>query len=122
MAGLCTVRFLFAVRAVVARCKLPIALCPGLTQEDVFFIYSYSHSTYILDHGGVHFAQFSCPQPVRRWHVASSPYVLRPGLSQENMMRTKEITKGKEKERKRNKGNPGPPLLLLRRCHEGGHE
>jgi len=37
-----------------------------------FFVYSYSHATYI-DHGGVHFAQFSCPQSARRRLVASSP-------------------------------------------------
>jgi len=35
MARLCTVRFLSAVRAVAARCKLPSALRPGLSQEDV---------------------------------------------------------------------------------------
>jgi len=35
MAGLCTVRFLSAVRTVAARCKLPIALRPGLSQEDM---------------------------------------------------------------------------------------
>jgi len=29
-----------------------------------FFVYSYSHATYI-DHGGVHFARFSCPQSAR---------------------------------------------------------
>jgi len=34
-ARLCTVRFLSAVRAVAARCKLPSALRPGLSQEDV---------------------------------------------------------------------------------------
>jgi len=35
MARLCTVRFLSAVRAVAARCKLPFALRPGLSQEDM---------------------------------------------------------------------------------------
>jgi len=29
-----------------------------------FFVYSYSHSTY-LDHGGVHYIRFSCPQSAR---------------------------------------------------------
>jgi len=31
----CTVRFLSAVRALAARCKLPFALRPGLSHEDV---------------------------------------------------------------------------------------
>jgi len=35
MARLCTVRFLSAVRAVAARCKLSSALRPGLSQEEV---------------------------------------------------------------------------------------
>jgi len=35
MARLCTVRFLSAVRAVAARRKLPFALRPGLSQEEV---------------------------------------------------------------------------------------
>jgi len=35
MARLYTVRFLSAVRAVASRCKLPLALRPGLSQEDV---------------------------------------------------------------------------------------
>jgi len=35
MARICTVRFLSAVRVVVARCKRPFALRPGLSQEDV---------------------------------------------------------------------------------------
>jgi len=34
MAGLCAVRFLSAVRAVTARCKLPFALHPRLSPED----------------------------------------------------------------------------------------
>jgi len=35
MAGLCTVRFLSTVRAVVARCKYPFVIRPGPSQEDV---------------------------------------------------------------------------------------
>jgi len=35
IAGLCTIRFLSAVRAVAARCKHPFALRPGLSPEDV---------------------------------------------------------------------------------------
>jgi len=35
MARIYAVRFLSAVRAVAARCKLPFALRPGLSQEDV---------------------------------------------------------------------------------------
>ena len=35
MARLCTVRFLSAVRAVVARCKHPFALRPGLSPESM---------------------------------------------------------------------------------------
>jgi len=46
------------------------------------FVYSYSHSTY-TDHGGVHFARVSCPQSAQWWHVGSSPFALRLGLSQE---------------------------------------
>ena len=35
VARLCTVRFLSAVRTVAARCKLPFALRPGLSKEDI---------------------------------------------------------------------------------------
>jgi len=37
-----------------------------------FFVYSYSRATYI-DHGGVHFTQFSCPPSARWRHVAITP-------------------------------------------------
>jgi len=53
IARFCTVRLLPAVRA-------------------VFFVYSYLHSSSI-DHGGVHFARFSCPQSARWRPFGSSP-------------------------------------------------
>jgi len=70
--------------------------------SDFFFVYSYSRATYI-DHGGVHFTLFSCPQSARWRLVASSLFALRPGLSQKDEKRTKEITK--ERQRKA----PSPP-------------
>ena len=50
--------------------------------EVFLFIYSYLYSTYI-DHAGVYFARFFSPQPAQLQHVASSPFALRPGLSEE---------------------------------------
>ena len=38
--------------------------------------------TYI-EHGGIYFAQFFCPQSTQWRLVAISPFALRPGLSQE---------------------------------------
>ena len=78
-----------------------------------FFVCSYSHASY-LDHGGVHFAQFSCPLSARWRHVARSPFALRPGLSHQDITRTKETTKEipKEKTRKAHL-SPPPPLLLF---------
>jgi len=57
------------VALVLAGVVVRLTLCSGRAGSStrrwgVFFIYSYSHATYI-DHGGVHSAQFSCPQSAR---------------------------------------------------------
>jgi len=36
-------------------------LAEAMSNPAFFFVYSYSNATYV-DHGGVHFAQVSCPQ------------------------------------------------------------
>jgi len=59
-----------------------LSLASSFQVSGSFFFYSYSHST-DLAHGGVHFAPFFCPQSPWWWHVASSPFALRPGASQE---------------------------------------
>jgi len=62
--------------------------------------------------------QFSCPQSARWRHIASSPFALRPGLSHEDVARTKEIAKRETKER----AKESVPTILLHvcGCHEGG--
>jgi len=82
-----------------------------------FFVYSYSHATYI-DHGGVHFTQVSRPLSARWRHVASSPFALRPGLSQRIFGSTPR--KLQKKDKGENKGTRPQILLLVRRRHEGG--
>jgi len=39
---------------------------------EIFFVYSYSHSTYV-DHGGVHYARLPCPHSAWWRVVATSP-------------------------------------------------
>jgi len=46
-----------------------------------FFVYSYSHATYI-DHGGVNFTQVSRPQSAQGGSLQAPLFALRPGLSQ----------------------------------------
>ena len=82
------------------------------------FFFSFNHTRIrpnYIDHGGVHFARFSCPQSAQWQLVASSPFALRLGLSQERVVAPKEINKGKNQM----KAHP-VPLLLTCRCHEGG--
>ena len=72
-----------------------------------FFVYSYSHSSYI-DHGGVHFDRFSCPQSAPWPQVASSSFALRLGLSQEN--RRCALNGQQRKETKEKRPSPTPRL------------
>jgi len=53
------------------------------------------------------------------------PYTLHPGLSQEDKIRTKEVTKERspnesERPREEAKESAVRPSILLCRCHEGG--
>ena len=59
-----------------------------------FLVYSYSHATYNYRSWRRTFYLISCPQSARWRHVAS-PFALRLGRSQEDKVRTKEITKEK---------------------------
>ena len=87
-----------------------------LLQREVFprfFVYSYSHATYI-DHGGVHFAWFSSPQSTRggSLQVPLVPSAWWPCPRRNNCTPrkvTKEMTKGKHH----------LPTTPPRRCHEG---
>jgi len=69
---------------------LEIGLDPG--EASSIFVQPYSHLVY-LDCGSIHFVRVSRPLSARWRLVASSPIALRPGLSQEDRMRTKEMTK-----------------------------
>jgi len=64
------------------------------------------------------FVCFSLPLSVRWRHVASSTFALRPGLSQEYVRRTKEISKEGQREEQRE--TVPRDLILACGCHEGG--
>jgi len=81
----------------------------------LFFLFIHTRMRPI-DHGGVYFTEFSCPRSSRWRHVASTPFALRPGLSQED----KGAHQGNHKGEYQRKSDH--PLLLACRCHEGGNE
>jgi len=76
-----------------------------------FFVYSYSHATYI-DHGGVHFTRFSRPQSARGGSL-QAPLV--PSARPSRQV----VAHQGNRQRKDKRKPPARPLLLLRRCHEG---
>ena len=79
----------------------------GLTSFNLpnsfFFINSYSHATYV-DHGGVHFTRFSCPQSARRGSLEAPILPSARPCPRRNECRPRKVTK--EKKRKRH----NPPL------------
>jgi len=78
-----------------------------------FFVYSYSHVTYI-DHGGIHFARFSRPQSARGGSL-QAPLVPSARPSRKRLLRTKEMDKGK-----RQKETPPDPYSSPADAMKGG--
>jgi len=76
------------------------------------FVYPHSHVAYDLDYGGA----LLIPSAVRAMAARCKlPFALRPGLSQEDMIRTKEITpekrpnKGRRQKKETKESATGPP-------------
>jgi len=70
-----------------------ITLCPLFSGPD--FLFLFIHTRTYIDHGGVHFSRFSCPQSARLQHVASSPSPSAQACPKKYKVRTKEATKEK---------------------------
>jgi len=89
-----------------------------LSRRAFFLVNHYLHATY-LEHGTVRFLS-----AVRAVTARCKPhFALRPGLSQEDVIRTKEITKenkpsGREGQTKETKESAVFPLILSCRRHE----
>jgi len=66
-----------------------------------------------IDHGSVHFTQFSCPQSARWRHVASFP-------SPSAQACPKKIRRAPRESQRKVTRRSDHPLLLVCRCHEGG--
>jgi len=95
----------------------------------VFFCFNrYSHATY-LDHGEIMYSPFPVRCPLSAVSAVAAccklPFALRPGRSQKDEMRTKEITKERVRASvrdKRNKqsGSAARHLVLIYGCREKG--
>ena len=64
------------------------------TGQFFFLFIHYSRATY-LDHGGDMYSPFPVRCPRSGGSLQAPPFALRPGLSRERVVRTKEITKEK---------------------------